>query len=34
MDRLAASVWSGNFELEELLRLVAAALPETHPTGR
>jgi DNA-binding response OmpR family regulator len=34
MDRLAASVWSGTFELEELLRLVVAALPDTHPTGR
>jgi CheY-like chemotaxis protein len=34
IDRLAASVWSGKFELEELFRLVAAALHETHPRGR
>jgi DNA-binding NtrC family response regulator len=29
MDRLAASVWSGKFELEELFRLVADALHNT-----
>ena len=30
MDRLAASVWSGKFELEEFFRLVAEALHNTH----
>jgi CheY-like chemotaxis protein len=33
IDRLAASVWSGKFELEELFRLVAAALHKPHPMG-
>jgi hypothetical protein len=39
IDRLAASVWSGKFELEELFRFVAGALhkPDSvrgsrHPT--
>jgi CheY-like chemotaxis protein len=33
IDRLTASVWSGKFELEELFRLVAAALYNTYPLG-
>jgi hypothetical protein len=31
IDRLAAGVWSGKFELEELFRLVAAAVDNTNP---
>jgi CheY-like chemotaxis protein len=33
IDRLAASVWSGKFELEELFRLVEAALHKPYPMG-
>jgi hypothetical protein len=34
IDRLAASIWSGKFELEKLFRLVASALRDAHPIGR